>query len=222
MRATSRLVFLLVPILAVFMLSCQSSTPQADNQEPGAAKSRGRGKSAAAPEERRVTVPQGTELPIRLSDTLDTGKTSEGATFQGTLAEAVVVRGLEVAPAGSAVSGKVTNVVSSGRLKRPAEISLVLTSLTAGGETRDITTTTWSSKAESHKKRNLEMIGGGGGAGAIIGAIAGGKKGALIGGAVGAGAGTGVATATGKKEIVLPAETKLDFKLGAPVTFTVK
>jgi hypothetical protein len=222
MSAASKLVLLLVPILAVFMLSCQSGTPQAENQGPGAAKGRGRGKSAAAPAERRVTVPEGTELPIRLSDTLDTGKTTEGATFQGTLAEALVVHGVEVASAGSAVSGRVTNVVSSGRLKRPAEISLVLTSLTAGGATRDITTTTWSSKAESHKKRNLEMIGGGGGAGAIIGAIAGGKKGALIGGAVGAGAGTGVATATGKKEIVLPAETKLDFKLGAPVTLTVK
>jgi hypothetical protein len=48
------------------------------------------------------------------------------------------------------------------------------------------------------------------------------KKGALIGGAAGAAAGTGAAAFTGKKEIVVPAETKLTFNLSAPATFTVR
>ena len=59
---------------------------------------------------------------------------------------------------------------------------------------------------------------GGGGLGAIIGGIAGGGKGALIGGLAGAGAGTAGAGLTGNKEIVIPAETPLTFRLERPVT----
>ncbi len=116
------------------------------------------------------------------------------------------------------MSGKITNVVSSGRLKTPAELSLVLTSLTVkGGKTVDITTDTWSMKGKSHAKRNVGMIGGGAGAGAIIGGIVGGKKGAAIGAGVGAGAGTAGAAATGKDEITLAPETALSFKLASAV-----
>jgi hypothetical protein len=98
----------------------------------------------------------------------------------------------------------------------------VLTSLTTrDGKAVELSTNTWSMKGESHKKRNLEMLGGGAAAGAVIGALTGGKKGAAIGGAVGAGGGTGVAAATGKKEIQLAPETKLTFKLTSSVTVTL-
>jgi outer membrane lipoprotein SlyB len=53
---------------------------------------------------------------------------------------------------------------------------------------------------------------------ASIGGLAGGGKGALIGAALGAGAGTAGAAYTGEKEIVLPAESMLSFKLTAPLT----
>ena len=69
----------------------------------------------------------------------------------------------------------------------------------------------------SHKKRNLALIGGGSGGGALIGALAGGGTGALIGAGAGAAAGAAGAYATGKKDIYLPAETLLTFRLDAPV-----
>jgi hypothetical protein len=52
----------------------------------------------------------------------------------------------------------------------------------------------------------------------VIGGLAGGGKGALIGAAAGAGAGTAGAAYTGNKEIVLPAESTLSFKLAEPLT----
>lgn len=212
-------------MLSILLVGCQSGTEQTGTTEPGAGTGTATGGAPSKPalETLKVSVPAGTEIAVRLGQAIDSGTANEGAAFEGTLASALVSGGSAVAAVGSAVTGKVTNAVSSGRLNRPAELSLTLTSLTVeGGEKVNITTSAWSTKGESHKKRNIGMIGGGAGAGALIGALTGGKKGAAIGGAVGAGAGTGVAAATGKKEIVLGTETKLTFKLSAPFTATMK
>jgi len=58
--------------------------------------------------------------------------------------------------------------------------------------------------------------------GAAIGAIAGGGKGAAIGAGVGAAAGVGGAMATRGKPATLPTETRINFRLSAPVTVTEK
>lgn len=205
-------------VLTILLVGCGTGNQQSANE--GGAKAEA--KTADAPARAgKVTVPAGTGLTIRLTESIDTGQSAAGSSFEGTLASALVANGVEVAPVGSIVTGKVTNVVSSGRLSRPAELSLVLTSLTPkGGEKIPISTRTRSMKGESHKKRDAEMIGGGGGAGALVGALTGGGKGAAIGAAIGAGAGTGVAAATGKKEIHLPPEYKLTFNLRESFTFS--
>lgn len=225
MKKKFGLLGLTISLLTLLFVACQSGTQQTATQEAGKPGATGSApaKTEASARVEKVSVPAGTALPIRLMDAIDTGQTAAGSGFEGTLASALVVSGEEVAPIGSTVTGKVTNVVSSGRLSRPAELSMVLTSLTPkGGEKTEISTQTLSMKGASHKKRDIEMIGGGAGAGALIGALTGGKKGAAIGGAVGAGAGTGVAAATGKKEIRLAPETKLTFKLKQPATFSLK
>lgn len=227
------------------MVGCQSAANQPDNTDtssPTAAASGQPGQPAplthrregsrsresassapTAPAPQTITAPAGTSVHVRLSTELNTGTTAPGSAFEGTLAEPLVANGVTVAPQGSSVSGRVTNVVSSGRLKRPAEISLMLTSITPpGGQPTSISTSTWSESGKSHKKRNILMTGGGAGLGALVGAVAGGGKGAAIGGLVGAAGGAGTAYATGKKEIVLPAETLMTFRLSAPASFTVQ
>lgn len=148
----------------------------------------------------------GTPIQVHLLTPLDTGTARTGQEFSATLAQPVSA-GKRVWPKGTEVKGKVVEAVSSGRLERPASITLQLTQI---GDS-PVLTEPEQIDGKSHAGRNAGLILGGGAAGAIIGGIAGGGKGALIGTAAGAGAGTLTAIATGKKEIVLRAETTLNF-----------
>lgn len=97
---------------------------------------------------------------------------------------------------------------------------LQLTSLTIKGRSYRMISNPVAQGAEGRGKRTATMVGGGGGAGALIGGLAGGGKGAAIGALAGAAAGTAGATLTGKRDVVIPAETILDFKLSSPLTIS--
>jgi hypothetical protein len=154
-----------------------------------------------------VSIPPGTQIPVNITEKLDSGVVKSGQTFSGTLVGPVVVNGRTVFPRGTPVSGRVVQAISSGRLKKPASLTLQLTQV--GGSS--ISTDQLRIDGKSHLVRNAEFIGGGTAIGAIIGAIAGGEKGAAIGAAAGAGAGTAGAFLTGKKEIAIPSEAVLIF-----------
>ena len=156
-----------------------------------------------------ASIPAGTHVTVRLDSTISSGSAHAGETWHGTLARDVVVNGRTEARSGSAVTGRVTNAKSSGRLHAPGQLTLRLTSV-AG---QPVSSTAYYRKGKSHTKSNVTKIGGGTAAGAVIGALAGGGKGAAIGAAAGAGAGTGLAAATGKQEAVIPAETVMTFTI---------
>jgi len=80
-----------------------------------------------------------------------------------------------------------------------------------------ITTDTFAATAESSTTRDAEIVAGGAGVGAVIGAITGGGKGAGIGAITGGGAGSGVVLATRGKEIHYGPETRLNFTLSRSV-----
>ena len=101
--------------------------------------------------------------------------------------------------------------------KRLGKLYLKVESIEVAGKTYAVSTRLAGETANSHAKRNAVAIGGGSALGAMIGGIAGGGKGALIGAGAGAGAGTAGAAATGKKDVVFPAETKLRFTTRAAV-----
>jgi hypothetical protein len=164
-----------------------------------------------------VELPAGTEFQVRLQQGLSSAQSTAGQKFEATLHAPVVVGEKVVLPKGTVVRGHVTRAVPSGRLKTPARLSVTLDSIQREGESYPIATSTVSRSATSHKKRNLALIGGGSGAGALIGGLAGGGAGALIGAGAGAAAGTAGAYATGKHDVALPAESLLTFRLQAPV-----
>lgn len=171
-----------------------------------------------APE--RITIPAGTRLEVRLSDGLSSAGNRNGDAFAATLAEPVVVGNQIVVPEGANASGQVLEARASGHLKTPAELAVALTSLEVGSKSYDIETSTYARRGRSHKKHDAVWIGGATAGGALLGALVGGGKGAAIGAGLGAGGGTAGAYATGKKDIVLPAETRLSFELAQPLVIT--
>jgi hypothetical protein len=144
---------------------------------------------------------------VRLLGQLDTGKTEPGEEFSATLGQPVRLDNGIVLPTGTEAKGKVVEVVSSGRLSRPASITLQLIQI----GNSPIETQAEEIHGQSHAGRNVALIGGIAAVGAVLGGVAGGGKGAVIGATAGAGAGTATAAATGKQEIVLRAETPLMF-----------
>jgi hypothetical protein len=207
--------------------------PNAERAEPagardaqsGAVATVGRtGDASSARATREVTIPAGTTLPIVLDTAVasDTSRAEQAVVAH--LSRPIALHGETVLPAGSRVSGVVTDAKASGRVKGRAHVAIRFDSLSPSGssERYEIRTASIGRTAEATKKKDALEIGAPAAGGAIIGAIVGGKKGALVGGAVGGGAGTGVVLSTKGKEVRLPKGAALSLKLAAPVTVRVK
>ena len=170
-----------------------------------------------------VMIPESTMIKVKLIDSIDSDVHVTGTKFRALLAEPLTVDGKMIYETGTAVTGVLDNVVESGHLKTPAELSFSLISITdANGNEIPIKTYTVDEKKGSHTNRDAELIGGGALVGAIVGKLTKKKGGTAIGAAAGAAAGTATAAATGKKDIVHSAGTEAVFILKEPVQVTIK
>jgi len=169
-----------------------------------------------------VTVPGETAIHVTLDQGISSDQNRPGDHFEATISEPVVLNDKTVIPQGTPVEGLVVDARPSGHLMGRAHLQLALESMQLNGKTYDLRTSSSYRLGGDHKKRNWAWIGGGAGGGALIGAAAAGGKGALIGGPIGAGAGTAVAYFTGKKNIHLRPETRLEFRLNQPVIVDTK
>jgi hypothetical protein len=146
-----------------------------------------------APQFRDVTIPAGTSLSVTVLSTLASNTSKVEDPVRGSLAEPVVVSGQTVLPKGAELSGSVTDVKQSGRVKGRAALAFHFDRLSARKETHRIQTAPVTIEAEGSTKGDVKKGGIGAGVGAIVGGIAGGGSGAAIGAVVG-GAGTVLAT----------------------------
>ena len=164
------------------------------------------------PPPQKVTIPAGTQLSVRLNDSLDSERNQVGDTFHGSLSTPIVINGETVIPSGADVVGRVADVKSAGRFAGNSVLTLELNSLSVNGKTYNIQTNQWSRSGKGEGKSTATKVGVGTVAGAVLGGLIGGGKGAAIGAASGAGAGTGVAAAKKGQQIKLAPEAVLNFQ----------
>jgi hypothetical protein len=169
------------------------------------------------PRPKTVELPVGTEIRVRLDQDLSSKDSQPGDSFKATVSDDVVVNGETVIPKDASAEGTVVDAKSLGHFKGGAMLAVKLSQVHTSFGSYPVDTSSISKAEKGKGKRSALFIGGGAGLGALIGGLAGGGKGAAIGAAAGAGAGTGGAAFTGNKQIVLPAETLLTFKLDQPV-----
>jgi hypothetical protein len=187
----------------------------ATGETPTPAPGPGNGAAAQTPAPpAEVHVAKGTALAIRIDQAISAKDTDAGAKFTGQVVDAVLDgSGNTVISKRSPVTGVVDVAEGRGHFKGAASLELRLTSVTVEGRRYSLETREVVRSKKGKGKRTGAFIGGGTGLGALIGGLAGGGKGALIGGLAGAGAGTVGAGATGNRDLVIPAETVLRFRL---------
>ena len=157
-----------------------------------------------APQFRDVTIPAGTSLSVTVLSTLASNTSKVEDPVRGSLTEPVVVSGQTVLPKGAELSGSVTDVKQSGRVKGKASLAFHFDRLSARKETHRIQTAPVTIEAEGSTKKDVKKGGIGAGVGAIVGGIAGGGSGAAIGAVVG---GAGTVLATKGDEVQVPPGT---------------
>ena len=204
--------------LTMFTVGCQTAptvaTAKVDEKGKPPEPPKEVAKAAPLP---ALILPAGTVIEARIDEALSTERNRVGDKFAADLDDPIVIGGREVVARGARIEGHVTTSQPSGRLKGRATLGVTLDAIEVKGKMTPIATTLDARVSEAHKKRNIEIIAGGAGLGALIGGIAGGGKGAGIGAGAGAGAGTATAALTGKLHVEVPAETVFTFKLKAPV-----
>ena len=195
----------------------QAAGTDANSSSPDSGASSKPAAKEAPPRPRPIIVPAETVISVVLDEPVGSKISTSGQQFSASVREPVEVDGRVAIPKGARATGIVKDAKPAGRFKGGAQLELTLASIEVHGENYEVHTTAPTETSKGKGKRTAGMVGGGAGGGALIGGLAGGGKGALIGGLIGAAAGTGGAGLTGNRDITLPAETPITFKLVDPL-----
>ena len=221
---------ILAAALSATLAGCTNKTSTAPQAAPGAAvtasgQAPGQAPSAAAQSaeqtpapEAPLTLPRGSRLELRLAETIDVKHVASGDRFTGSLVAPVVVENTVAVPAGSTATGEILVAHRRGMFKGRSVMALTLTRLEVNGTQYHIDTGTLARTKKGKGRRSAAFIGGGAGMGMLIGGVATGGVGLLVGGLAGGGAGALGAAFTGNRDLSIPAESVVTFRLQDPLT----
>jgi len=172
--------------------------------------------TVATPPANAMVIPNGADLPVRTNEIIDSTNSYEGQTYSATITEDVRDTAGNVAiPAGTPARLLIAKTSTGGAI-HSSELMLDLYSVRINNKEYRVASSTL---AESNRKgfgansRTAEFLGGGSALGALMGGIFGGGKGAGIGALAGAGSGFATQAFTRGKEVRVPAESVLRFRL---------
>jgi hypothetical protein len=169
---------------------------------------------------RNLEAPAGTELVVRTVETIDSRNVGSDQAFSAIVEQAVTnASGSVIVPERSSAQ-LVIRQMSQSSTKGGPEMLLDIQSISVDGRrylisTKDLVVN--SDRGLGPNKRTAETVGGGAALGTIIGAVAGGGKGAAIGAVAGAAGGAGVQIMTRGRDVRVPADTVLRFRLDRAV-----
>lgn len=161
-----------------------------------------------------ITVPAGTRLVIRMTDTIDSSRHGVGHRFRGQLEGALVVDGVTAVARGTFVHGRIAQARQAGRAVGSAELAVEFTDLMINDVFVPISTEGLSAQTGGEAARTVGRTA----RGAAIGALAGGSSGARTGARVGAGA----SILTSGASVSVPRGTIVETTLRAPLTLTIQ
>ena len=161
-----------------------------------------------------VEIPTGTELDVRLADTLNSGTSKVEDRFEATTLVDLIADGRTVVPAGSVMRGVVTAVEPATRTNRTARMTVSFDQVTVAGRAYPIRGTVSQALEGEGIRGEVGRVGAGAGVGAILGGLLGGFKGAMAGILIGGG---GTIAATEGEELRLPQGSILRVRFDAPL-----
>src|SRR5882724_10614861 len=100
------------------------------------------------------TIPAGTKIPVVIDQSVSSKTAKAGETVSGSIAQDVTVAGKVVIPKGSSAKLIVSSVQASGRLSTPAKLYLRLRTVTVGGKTYTLATSSAGRTEKGKGKRD--------------------------------------------------------------------
>jgi hypothetical protein len=163
---------------------------------------------------RETTLPAGTVLPVRFETTISSASNRPEDRVLAVVRQDVLDdHGGVVIPAGSELGGRVVSARRAGKVSGRSYLAVSFDTVEVHGRVQPVSTHRLGVLGRKGTKKDAAIIGGGAGAGALVGALVdgggGAAKGALIGGATGA----GVVLTTRGPEVVIPTGARYRVRL---------
>lgn len=175
---------------------------------------------AQAPTRPAIQIMTNTPITVRLIDPIRSDDAAPGAIYRASVDTRIDSGGRIVIPTYSSAVVQLLDKSEAGHLSGKTSLALALTKIEVAGAAYNVQTTDAVQASNNRASTSAKITGGTAAAGALLGAIAGGGRGAAIGAGSGAAVGATASVLRPGQKVNLSAETKLTFRLAAPVSIS--